>query len=81
MRFQEAARNQLANCMLLTMTENGGAGKSDATVEEWFEGKSDEYLNLHLIPKDRSLWSLERYEEFIAARKQLIEDKFAWLLV
>lgn len=38
------------------------------------------YLNLHLIPKDRDLWTLDRFKEFIEARKQLILDKFDYLI-
>lgn len=38
------------------------------------------YLNLHLIPKDRDLWTLDRFEDFIEARKQLILDKFDYLI-
>jgi hypothetical protein len=36
---------------------------------------------MHLIPKDPALWKLERFEDFIAARKELIRQKFAYLLV
>jgi hypothetical protein len=41
----------------------------DIPPEEWFHNKSDSYLNMHLIPKDRELWKLENYEQFIEARK------------
>jgi hypothetical protein len=83
MKYREAERNQLANCMLLTMQENGSGGKSDQTPEEWFVGQraEPEYLEMHLIPTDKSLWKLERYEDFLAERKKLIAEKFNWLLV
>lgn len=45
-----------------------------------FERTAD-YLSLHLIPKDKSLWSMDRFEDFIAERKNLIAAKFAWLIV
>lgn len=79
-RYRDDVRNQLANCMLLTRAENGASGKSDASPDEWFEGKSPEYLDLHLIPNDPALWKMDRYEDFIEARKALISAKFKQLL-
>lgn len=81
MLYRDDARNQLANCMLLTRAENGAGGKGDIPPEEWFAGKSADYLKLHLIPEDPVLWKMDRYDDFIAARKALIADRFAWLLV
>ncbi|NYG34295.1 DUF262 domain-containing protein [Sphaerotilus montanus] len=79
-RYRDDVRNQLANCMLLTRAENGPSGKGDASPDEWFEGKSPEYLDLHLIPSDPALWKMDRYEDFIEARKALISAKFKQLL-
>jgi len=81
MKYREADRNQLANCMLLTAAENGAGGKRDTPPEQWFADKSEEYLDMHLIPKDSALWKLGKFEEFIDARKKLIYKKFSPLLV
>lgn len=81
MKYQDDARNQLANCMLLTRSENGAGGKSDIEPAEWFKDKDDDYLSLHLIPKDRNLWCIDRFEEFIEERKKLIANKFSWLIL
>lgn len=83
MLYRDWDRNQLANCMLLTAEENGAGGKSDTPPEEWFVGDraKDTYLDMHLIPKDPALWKIERYEDFIAARKVLIREKFKNLLI
>lgn len=81
LKYLEADRNQLANCMLLTAAENGAGGKRDTPPDEWFAGKPDSYLDMHLIPKDPQLWKLERFEDFIQARKALIRERFAPLLV
>ena len=81
MKYREDARNQLANCMLLTKEENGAGGKSDTPPAEWFAGKSSEYLELHLIPKDPNLWEMNRYDEFIEARQALIRDRFKTFLI
>lgn len=80
MKYREADRNQLANCMLLTAAENGSGGKSDTPPEEWFAAKSQSYLEMHLIPSDPALWKLDRFEDFIEARKTLIRTKFSSLL-
>lgn len=81
MKYHEPDRNQLANCMLLSREENGAGGKRDQTPEEWFSDKSEAYLDKHLIPKDQSLWAMERFEDFIEARKALIQEKFKNLLI
>jgi uncharacterized protein with ParB-like and HNH nuclease domain len=83
MRYREGDRNQLANCMLLTAAENGAGGKSDTLPEQWFVGDraKNDYLDMHLIPKDPALWKLERFEDFIEERKKLIRERFKALLV
>jgi len=81
MKYRETDRNQLANCMLLSKEENGAGGKSDKPPEEWFTGKDTAYLDKHLIPADPALWKLDCFEDFIAARKDLIREKFKSLLV
>jgi hypothetical protein len=82
MRYKEADRNQLANCMLLTAQENGAGGKSDTPPNEWFvNGRADRaYLEKHLIPNDPTLWHVDRFEDFIEARKKLIAKKLSFLL-
>ena len=66
--------------MLLTAEENGFGGKCATPPLEWFEGKTDDYLNMHLIPKDKSLWELDNFEEFTALRKKLILEKFSHMI-
>jgi Protein of unknown function DUF262/Protein of unknown function (DUF1524) len=83
MRFRERGRNHLANCMLLTAAENGAGGKSDTPPDEWFVGDraKPEYLDMHLIPNNPALWKMDRFEDFIEARKELIRKKLKHLLV
>lgn len=76
MKYREADRNQLANCMLLRMEENGPAGKWDTLPEKWFADKDPAYLEMHLIPTDPDLWPLDRFEDFIEERKKLIRKRF-----
>ena len=81
MKYHDAERNQLANCMLLSKEENGAGGKWDTLPDEWFAGKSKDYLDKHLIPADPNLWKLDQFEAFIEARKVLIRERFKSLLV
>ena len=83
MKYREADRNQLANCMLLT-----ACGERRGRQRRYAAGRvvrrrpaKDAYLDMHLIPKDPALWKLERFEDFIEARKKLIRNKFDSLLV
>ncbi|MCP9752339.1 DUF262 domain-containing protein [Ferruginibacter sp. HRS2-29] len=74
-------RDQIGNCMLLTAQENGASGKTDILPEVWFSDKSNTYLDLHLIPKNKELWKVENFELFVEERKKLIEQKFASILI
>ena len=79
-RYRQEDRDRLANCMLLTRKENGAGGKSDTLPEAWFADKPEDYLDMHLIPKDKELWKLDRFDDFIEERKKLIRQKFSFLV-
>ncbi len=76
LEYKQPERDQIANCMLLTAAENGAGGKRDTPPDVWFEGKDDKYLDQHQIPRDKNLWKLEKFREFVEQRKKLIEIKF-----
>lgn len=80
LKYKQFERDQIANCMLLTAQENGAGGKGNILPEEWFRDKNETYLNLHLIPQDRELWKLDNFEKFIEVRKQLILEKFNFMI-
>jgi hypothetical protein len=80
MKYKQDTRDQLANCMLLTQEENGAGGKSDTLPEVWFADKPESYLDRHLIPRNKDLWEINRFEDFIEERKRMIRAKFAYLL-
>lgn len=87
LRYRIEERDQIANCMLLTATENGFGQKSGTLPEKWLAPERfntieehQAYLDLHLIPPDPDLWKLENYERFIAERKALILEKFKFML-
>ncbi len=80
MKYKWQDRDQIGNLMLLTAAENGAGGKTDILPEDWFADKSEEYLDLHLIPRNKELWKMERFEEFLEERNKLILDKFNYLI-
>jgi uncharacterized protein with ParB-like and HNH nuclease domain len=81
LKYHDAERNQLANCMLLSQEENGAGGKWDILPEQWFAGKDKDYLDKHLIPPNPAIWKVDRFEDFIEERKNLIRKRFEFLLV
>ena len=80
MKYRKDDRDQIGNLMLLTAVENGAGGKTDILPETWFEGKPEEYLDLHLIPRDKDLWKMENFEAFVAERNRMIAEKFSYLI-
>lgn len=80
MKYKWFDRDQLPNLMLLTAAENGASGKVDILPKDWFKDKSEDYLEKHLIPRDKNLWEVDRYEDFLEARRQLILNKFDYLV-
>ncbi|MFC2031195.1 DUF1524 domain-containing protein, partial [Chloroflexota bacterium] len=81
MKYRNAERNQLANCMLLTKEENGAGGKGATLPHVWFADKSQAYLEKHLIPANPNLWKIGRFEAFAKERQKLIRERFKFLLV
>ena len=79
-KYPKVIRDQVANLMLLSAAENGAGGKADTPPNDWFKNKSEEYLDLHLIPKNPELWELENFERFLEERKKLILNKFKGII-
>ena len=88
LHYRAEHRDQIANCMLLTAAENGFSDKTDTPPGEWFapqrfdsKEQRARYMDLHLIPDVPELWELNRYDDFINARKRLIQEKFEYMLL
>lgn len=78
-RYGFEERDQLANLALLTARENGFQGKSGMPLDKWLPDqikKDPGFLDRHLIPADPTLWKIDRFRDFIEARKKLILDRF-----
>lgn len=75
MKYRTQERDQLANLMLLPKEVNIDE-KHDMPPDEWLDSISDDERKVHLIPQNTALWKLERFEDFIGARQQLIIEQF-----
>jgi len=67
--------NQFANLMVLSKDENI-IEKNDMSTEEWLSTKNEEYLDLHYLPKEKHLWELDNFPEFLEERKKILRKKF-----
>lgn len=71
--------NSIKNFQLLDLGTNRGA-KNGKPFKEWVNNKEfvkDKlaYVRLHLIPSDETLWTEDKFEDFIEARAELILEK------
>jgi len=67
--------NEIANRAFLTGPTNLGIG--DQAPSEYLPTVAEQYpgaLEKQFVPIDPNLWTLERYEDFLAARRQLMAD-------
>jgi len=75
-KYSKWDMDQLANCMLLPAHQNGVGDKGAKALDEWLKDMSEDFLELHCIPKKKSLWKPENFEAFIESRQELIVEKF-----
>jgi hypothetical protein len=67
--------NALANFTFLTQETNLLVSDHDpAEYLEEFVAKHPGAVESHWIPMDRTLWKVEKYSDFLAARRQLLAD-------
>ncbi len=73
--YSRAEANAVANFTFLTQETNLLVTDRDpAEYFPVFEAKHPGVLASHWIPQDRTLWAVERYREFLAARRALLAD-------
>jgi hypothetical protein len=76
-RYQELV-DRVGNLELLMGQEN--QEKSDRDFAGWLATRDEGFRRRHLIPADDSLLTFERFEEFVAAREELIRQRLRGLL-
>jgi hypothetical protein len=70
----ESIINVVENYQLLDVGTNRGV-KSAKPLDEWICNdvrNREVYLEKHFIPHDQDLWRLERYKDFISARRSIL---------
>lgn len=71
--YSQAEVNALANFTFLTQATNlAVSDKNPAVYLEDYAARNPGALESHWIPMDRSLWQIERYRDFLAARRELL---------
>jgi hypothetical protein len=70
--------NQIANLAFLSAGANGRI--SDHAPSEYLEDVPEERLRVQCVPLDRSLWALDRFEDFVLERRRLLAEAIDKLL-
>jgi hypothetical protein len=71
--YSRAEVNAIANFTFLTQETNLLVSDRDpADYLDEFTGKNPGAIESHWIPMDRDLWKVERYSDFLAARRELL---------
>jgi hypothetical protein len=65
--------NRLGNLQLLLGREN--LEKSNIPFAQWIQTRDIEFMNRHLIPKNRALWDVKELPKFVEAREELIRQR------
>ncbi len=63
-------KDRLGNLCLLMSAEN--VGKQDMAVDDWLKTRDASFLKRHLIPDDKTLWTFDRFHDFLTEREKLI---------
>ena len=80
--YEKAEINEIANMAFIGGTTNRRIGKREPQeyLAELVAQHGDGFLHQHALPSDRSLWTIDRYPDFIAARRELIATAINELL-
>ena len=76
-RYRSELMNRLGNLQLLLAREN--QEKLDKPFNRWISTRDEGFKARHLIPDDPTLWTLERFDDFIKAREKLIATRLRQL--
>lgn len=71
-------RDDFGNLALVIGDEN--SGKKERPLDEWLSTRSPEYLKRHLIPTDKTLWKMDKYDVFLIERRKLIRARIQQVL-
>jgi hypothetical protein len=71
-------RDDFGNLALVIAGEN--AGNKEHPLDDWLATRSPEYLNRHLIPGDKTLWHIDKYDSFLIERRKLLRTRIQQVL-
>ena len=77
-RADSRITDQVANLAFLSMHANRTISKKDPS--EYLPTIDQQYLVAQSVPTDASLWQLEKFEQFVARRRQMLADAINRLL-
>ncbi|HCK99525.1 MAG TPA: hypothetical protein DHW42_05395 [Candidatus Marinimicrobia bacterium] len=69
--------NNVGNFQLLDYSTNRG-NKNDSELKDWIDTaieNKNNYLEMHLIPDDETLWVSDKFENFLENRQELLVTK------
>ena len=66
-------RDSIGNLELLLHNEN--LEKHSKPLEKWLSTRDKSFMTKHLIPDDPNLWRIEKFDEFVIKRKEMISEK------
>ncbi|MGB9153682.1 MAG: RNA-binding domain-containing protein, partial [Alphaproteobacteria bacterium] len=75
-RVKYALAQELTNRAILTQCAN--RTKSDSNAEDYLRAVKNMFpqaLALQCVPDDESLWRIDKYEDFLAARRKILADR------
>jgi hypothetical protein len=80
--YEKSEINEIANMAFIGGTTNRRIGKREPHeyLAELVAQHGDDFLRQHAIPTDRSLWTTDRFPQFLAARRELIAQAINELL-
>lgn len=72
--YENGIINEIANMAFIGGKTNRIIGKREPNeyLSDLVKQHGDGFLHEHAIPADRSLWSIDRFQAFLAARRELI---------
>ncbi len=69
-RYSKKLINNIGNLQLLTAFEN--ESKNNQQFDKWIKDQNDSFLDKHKIPRNKGLWKIDKFEEFLVERRKLI---------
>lgn len=76
-KLDERLINDIANLTFISKKSNLNISDKDPQIyfQNLWDTEGETFFDRHLIPKDKNLWKIENYEQFIKKRRELIVEE------